>query len=77
MTINIREARENFAKIINQAQQGEEIVITRNGEPVARIVAPAQRSLLEPDELAAFRKSLDTPTNLPNAVLMSREEERY
>ena len=77
MTINVREARENFAKIISQAQQGEEVVITRNGEPVARIVAPAQRSVLEPDELAAFRESLGIPANLPNAVLMGREEERY
>ena len=77
MIINVREARENFAKIINQAQQGEEIVITRNGKSVARIVAPIKDSVLEPDELAEFRKSLDTPANLPNAVLLSREEERY
>ncbi len=77
MTISIREARENFAKLINKAQQGEEIVITRNGKPVARIVAPVQRPMLEPDKLLAFRKSLDTPKDLPNAVLLDRGEARY
>jgi prevent-host-death family protein len=32
------DARDQFSRLLDQVQQGEEVVITRRGKPVARIV---------------------------------------
>jgi prevent-host-death family protein len=61
----IKETREQLSDLIDRVEAGEEIVITRQGRPVARLVpAPGQRKSLPP--LAEFRKrmgSLGTPSN--------------
>jgi prevent-host-death family protein len=35
---NIRDARTNFSRIIERVERGEEIIISRAGEPVAKVV---------------------------------------
>jgi len=40
-TININEAGAHLSRLIEQAAAGEEIVIIRNGKPVARLVPPS------------------------------------
>jgi len=35
----MHEAKTNFSKLVKQAEAGEEIVVARGGEPVAKIVA--------------------------------------
>ncbi len=43
--MSIREANQNFSKVIADAERGETIIVTRNGRPVARISAqPADRA---------------------------------
>jgi prevent-host-death family protein len=37
------EAREHFAEILNQVEQGQSITITKHGEPVATIQRAAHR----------------------------------
>ena len=37
--INMHEAKTRLSQLVEQAEQGEEIVIARAGEPVARLVA--------------------------------------
>lgn len=37
-TIGIRELRQNLSKTIDAVRQGETVEVTRDGEPVARIV---------------------------------------
>jgi prevent-host-death family protein len=36
---NLKELKENLSEIINRATEGEEIIICKNGNPVAKIVA--------------------------------------
>lgn len=36
--VNIYEAKSKFSKLINQAIAGEEIIIAKSGEPVAKLV---------------------------------------
>jgi len=36
---SVRQAKANFAKLVEKAIQGEEIVISRGGKPVAKLVA--------------------------------------
>lgn len=38
MLINIHDAKTHFSKFINQALKGEEIIITRCGKPLIRLV---------------------------------------
>jgi prevent-host-death family protein len=41
--VDIRAAQANFSRIIERVEHGEEIVISRAGIPVARIVPPDRR----------------------------------
>ncbi len=38
-TVNIHEAKTNLSRLIAQVEAGEDVVIARNGTPVARLVA--------------------------------------
>lgn len=42
-TVNIHEAKTHLSRFVREAAAGEEIVIARAGEPVARLVALAAR----------------------------------
>jgi prevent-host-death family protein len=41
-TVNIHEAKTHFSKLIARVEAGEEIVIARDGAPVARLVGIQQ-----------------------------------
>jgi prevent-host-death family protein len=41
-TVNIHDAKTNFSKLVEQAAAGEEIIITKAGTPMARLV-PLQK----------------------------------
>ena len=43
-TINMHEAKTHFSKLIARVEAGEEIVISRDGTPVARVIAIHQPS---------------------------------
>ena len=52
-TITLREANQAFSRIIREIEAGEEITITRNGEPVARLVPVRRERVLTPEQQAA------------------------
>ncbi len=39
MTVNVHEAKTQLSKLLERVARGEEVVICRAGEPVARLVA--------------------------------------
>ena len=51
VTVNVHEAKTNLSRLLAQAEAGEDVVIARNGTPVARLVSciPAKRP--QPDVL--------------------------
>ena len=51
-TITLREANQAFSRIIREVVAGEEITITRNGEPVARLVPVRRERVLTPEQQA-------------------------
>lgn len=53
-TISLREANQAFSRCIREVEGGEEITITRRGEPVARLV-PARRERVLTAEQAKAR----------------------
>ena len=38
-TVNIHEAKTNLSRLLAQVEAGDDVVIARNGKPVARLVA--------------------------------------
>lgn len=42
-TVNIYEAKTHLSRLVDEAQAGEEIVLARNGTPVAKIVPVAKK----------------------------------
>ncbi len=42
--VNVHEAKTNLSRLLLQVEAGEEVVIARNGEPVARLVRIPKRS---------------------------------
>jgi prevent-host-death family protein len=47
-TVNIYEAKTKLSKLVDQASQGEDVIIARNGKPVARLTTlkPEKRPIL-------------------------------
>lgn len=45
LTVNVHEAKTQLSRLLEAASRGEEVIIARNGEPVARLVpvSPARR----------------------------------
>jgi prevent-host-death family protein len=54
-SVSAREANQQFARILGEAANGEEIVITRRGKPVA-VLAPYRRAPLTPEQEAAIEE---------------------
>jgi prevent-host-death family protein len=52
-TISLREANQAFSRCIREVEAGEEFVITRKGQPVARLVRVPHKRVLTPEQQAA------------------------
>lgn len=76
MEVSVRELRENLAKVLRQAEEGEEITVTRKGKAIVKLVSSKAPSGLELDELATFRKTLGIRSK-HNPVLSLRKDERF
>ena len=72
--IGIKQAREALPALVHRAEAGEEIVITRQGRAVARLVG-APRTPKALPTLQEFRRSLG-PDGTPAAQLI-RKERKY
>jgi prevent-host-death family protein len=57
-TVTLRDANQNFAKYVRKVQAGEEFVITRRGEPVARLSPVSGKRVLTPEQQVARRRTL-------------------
>ena len=43
VTVNVHEAKTNLSRLLAQVEAGEEVIIARNGKPVARLVGVQKR----------------------------------
>ena len=53
LTVNLRHAEVQLSEPIDKIENGEEVVITKHGHPVARMF-PYRPTLLTPERLAAI-----------------------
>lgn len=83
-TVAIFEAKTRLSELLAQVQQGEEIVITRHGVPMARLVPPAapdrrrassQRQRVEAvfETLAGLRQGVSLDIPLREAIEAGRD----
>ncbi len=74
-TVNVHEARTHLSRLLAQVESGEEVVIARNGAPVARLVPFRQRGKRE---FGALRGLLAVPGTcfepLPESELAAWEK---
>jgi prevent-host-death family protein len=75
--VSIKEARATIGRLIDKAEQGEEIIVTRNGRKVAVIHGlPSQRQRLL--ALGNFRKKIKVSGSPASCVVMkNRSNERF
>lgn len=72
----IREARRRFGELVDAAEHGETVVITRRGRRVAQLVPVTDRPSPLPD-LGEFRATLQAEgPSLSQVVVQQREAER-
>jgi prevent-host-death family protein len=72
--VNIHEAKTHLSRLLNRVASGEEIVISRAGKPIARLVpigAPVSRQLGRDVGLFMVPDDFDQP--LPEDVLAEFE----
>ena len=70
VTVGVHEAKTTLSRLLRRATSGEEVVITRGGEPVARLV-PVQRAGLRQlgQDIGLFEYPEDFNDSLPADLL--------
>ena len=59
VTVNLAQAKAHLSELLDRVEAGEEIVVTRHGRAVARILSAARpKQPLPLDDLAAFRATM-------------------
>ena len=71
--VGIKQARQELPDLIDRAESGEEIVITRQGRAVAKLV-PAPKTQKPLPSLAAFREAIGRE-GTPAAELVRQERD--
>ena len=77
MEINVREARKRISALLDITQKGGEVLISRQGKKIARLVPVVDPEKRLPD-LSAFRASISVRGRpLSRTVVDDRKAERY
>ena len=74
--VNMHEAKTTLSRLVDRVAEGEEVVIARNGEPVA-LLSPLKPILRRPGRLKGkIRVSRDFDAPLPAELLAALRGER-
>jgi len=78
-TVSIAEAKAHLSKLVEQAEAGDPVCITRRGKPVAQIIAAETKR--KPIDVEALRALTDKMTMQPESagdfVRRMRDTDRY
>ena len=78
--MSIREANQNFSRLIAEVERGETVIITKNGRPVAKVAPrPADRRD-DPEWRAAYERLMANMRDRPDdgyRVGKITEEDKY
>ena len=57
-TVPLMTANQEFSKLVREVEQGESVVITRRGRPIARLVPHRADKTADPEWAAAYRRMM-------------------
>ena len=79
VTVSLVEAKAHLSELLDKVENGETVVITRHGKPIANVTAAAQpRQPIPFEQLRAFRATMPRRRgSSATAIRKMREEERY
>ncbi len=79
VTVSLVEAKTQLSKLIDKAESGETVVITRHGKPVANLTAAARpKQPIDFKALEEFRARMPKRRGSSAAAIRQmRDEERY
>jgi prevent-host-death family protein len=77
-SVNIHEAKTHFSKLLARVERGGEVVISRAGKPIARLIPhePKRRSPVFGADRGKFVVPDDFDAPLPDELLSTFEDER-
>jgi prevent-host-death family protein len=73
-TVSLSEAKSHLSQLLRLVEAGEEVVITRRGKPIARII-PVARPKLAVKSLAAFRRRMPRWRKASSELLREMRDE--
>ena len=74
VTVNVHEAKTHLSRLLKQVEAGQDVVIARNGNPVARLVSCRKRGKRKPGSMAGLFTVPDSFFDpLPEEELAARE----
>ena len=73
-TVNVHEAKSTLSGLLAEVEAGEQVVIARNGKPVAKLVRIEPPATREPGELRRFPEWRDFHYDPAIFAPMSEEE---
>lgn len=73
-TVTLAEAKAHLSELLKQIEAGEEVVITRRGQPVARLVG-LEKPKKAVGSLAAFRRSMPAWRKASSLLIEELREE--
>lgn len=73
-TVTLAEAKSHLSHLLDQVEAGEEVIITRRGQPVARIT-PVEKPKQPIKSLAEFRRHMPRWRKSSSELLREMREE--
>jgi len=79
-TVTAKQLHQETKAVLNQLEEGESLLITRNGRPIGRIepltagVQPGWNEIMA--EVWSAQKEIKTSARVPNSVLQERNRRR-
>jgi antitoxin (DNA-binding transcriptional repressor) of toxin-antitoxin stability system len=74
VTVNIHEAKTQLSKLLRRVEAGEEIVIARDGEPVARLIRERGRRIVR---FGTLKGAIELPNGLDEPLTEEELTEWY
>ncbi len=54
--VSLREANQHLSRYVDEAERGAEVIITRRGKPVARLLAVPEDHVVSVEQKSAWRR---------------------
>jgi prevent-host-death family protein len=75
-TINFTEFRKKASGLLNEVEQGEQLLLTRHGKPIAEVIPPRRKIKEDASWKQPFTPLEINNLNLSKAILEEREDEK-